>query len=387
MLNTPVLPFTSVLVLAAREGEAATDRTELRRNGVRHVHIMQSGIEAARLLDLQSRNKEANTGRPPVELVICDEQLADISGLEFLQIVRSHPQLASLPVVLVGHSATREGVLEAIQAGCSGYVVRPYTPEAFIKRVRQAQNVRICVELPEILQSGKEALSRKCFTQAIDSFTEVIEEAKPSAEELYTTGNECLLHKDWNGAIASFSKAVRLNTLYAEAYMGLATAWRAKGDSRKYQLYLKQAGEAFTRLEQFGEARKAFLQLRSVRPDASNPLFGVGASMIKLGKFEAAAKAFVEASKLSPENELHVYIARACHFTKNPEKAVVSLCESMERIGEIEQADKLYKRLVTLSKKENMQEEPKTWLFRYPRLREIISVAKYTVDVYRGLEA
>jgi DNA-binding NtrC family response regulator len=61
-----------------------------------------------------------------------------MSGLEFLRLVRTHPRLLTLPVVQVSSDNSRRGVLDAVGAGCSGYLIRPYSLQAFAKQVTGA---------------------------------------------------------------------------------------------------------------------------------------------------------------------------------------------------------------------------------------------------------
>ena len=47
--------------------------------------------------------------------------------LELLKAVRGDPKLAKLPVLMLTAEAKREQIIEAAQAGVSGYVIKPFT--------------------------------------------------------------------------------------------------------------------------------------------------------------------------------------------------------------------------------------------------------------------
>jgi two-component system chemotaxis response regulator CheY len=66
---------------------------------------------------------------PPVGLVISDWNMPNVSGLDFLRKVRADARFAKLPFIMVTAEAEQHQVVEAIKAGVSNYVVKPFTPD------------------------------------------------------------------------------------------------------------------------------------------------------------------------------------------------------------------------------------------------------------------
>jgi two-component system chemotaxis response regulator CheY len=66
---------------------------------------------------------------PQVGLVISDWNMPNMSGLDFLRKVRSDARFAKLPFLLVTAEAEQHQVVEAIKAGVSNYVVKPFTAD------------------------------------------------------------------------------------------------------------------------------------------------------------------------------------------------------------------------------------------------------------------
>lgn len=64
-----------------------------------------------------------------VDLVICDWNMPHMSGLEVLQEIRSKPVHQSLPFLMLTAEAYRENVVEAMKAGVSDYIVKPFTAQ------------------------------------------------------------------------------------------------------------------------------------------------------------------------------------------------------------------------------------------------------------------
>jgi two-component system chemotaxis response regulator CheY len=61
------------------------------------------------------------------DFVVSDWNMPNMTGIELLKAIRSDPALKHLPVLMVTAEAKKENILEAAQAGASGYVVKPFT--------------------------------------------------------------------------------------------------------------------------------------------------------------------------------------------------------------------------------------------------------------------
>ena len=61
------------------------------------------------------------------DFLITDWNMPGMPGLELLKAVRGDARLAKLPVLMLTAEAKREQIIEAAQAGVSGYVIKPFT--------------------------------------------------------------------------------------------------------------------------------------------------------------------------------------------------------------------------------------------------------------------
>jgi two-component system, chemotaxis family, chemotaxis protein CheY len=61
------------------------------------------------------------------DFLITDWNMPGMPGLELLKIVRADAELSKLPVLMLTAEAKREQIIEAAQAGVSGYVIKPFT--------------------------------------------------------------------------------------------------------------------------------------------------------------------------------------------------------------------------------------------------------------------
>ena len=69
--------------------------------------------------------------------VISDWNMPNLDGLGLIRKVRSDPELKELPFLMVTAEAEKEKVIEAIRAGVSNYVVKPFTAEILKEKIEK----------------------------------------------------------------------------------------------------------------------------------------------------------------------------------------------------------------------------------------------------------
>ncbi|MBW2058923.1 MAG: chemotaxis response regulator CheY [Deltaproteobacteria bacterium] len=72
-----------------------------------------------------------------IDFVIADWNMPNMTGLELLKAVRSDEALKDIPFLMVTAEAQKDNIIEAIQAGVSNYVVKPFTPETLREKIAQ----------------------------------------------------------------------------------------------------------------------------------------------------------------------------------------------------------------------------------------------------------
>jgi two-component system chemotaxis response regulator CheY len=72
---------------------------------------------------------------PPIGLIISDWTMPNTSGLDLLKRVRSDSRYGRLPFVLVTAEAEQHQIVEAIKAGVSNYVIKPFTAEGLREKL------------------------------------------------------------------------------------------------------------------------------------------------------------------------------------------------------------------------------------------------------------
>lgn len=76
-------------------------------------------------------------GEDPVDLIISDWNMPKMTGLEFLKNVRGHGNLKDIPFLMVTSEGDEAKILEAVEAGVSQYIVKPFNANQLQKKVKE----------------------------------------------------------------------------------------------------------------------------------------------------------------------------------------------------------------------------------------------------------
>lgn len=328
--DTTPLPFTTALLLVSTEANASVDRRALRDAGIATVRVLSSGLMAARVL----AGLVPNDPEPMPQVVLCHSVLADMSGTDFVALIRSHPQLLDMPVVALASNDDEAHKISALAGGYSALLVRPYAPPklraTLLEAARKATDVNYLTQASNALASGD-------FDTALAQYT-LLAHNQTSPDLAFQEGMRQLQNRQWDNAIRAFQKAMRHISLKGESELGLATAWKAKGDMRRYKHYLSEASQTFTRALQWHKARTVYARLLSVDPKAQSPFLSMAERLIREQRFDEAAEALAAGydlqPDLTPENPAQdptaQSVARACLCADVPSYAVSKIEQSLK---------------------------------------------------------
>jgi two-component system, chemotaxis family, chemotaxis protein CheY len=74
----------------------------------------------------------------PVDMVITDWNMPEMSGIDFIKAVRANDVTRKLPVLMVTTNAAEDDIKEALRAGVNNYVVKPFTPDTIREKIEAA---------------------------------------------------------------------------------------------------------------------------------------------------------------------------------------------------------------------------------------------------------
>ena len=72
-----------------------------------------------------------------IDLILCDWVMPKVSGLEVVKFVKSSDDSKHIPIIMITAEATRENVVQAIQAGIDDYMVKPFKPFALLAKIEK----------------------------------------------------------------------------------------------------------------------------------------------------------------------------------------------------------------------------------------------------------
>lgn len=73
-----------------------------------------------------------------VDLILCDWEMPEMTGEEFLRWIRGQEKYADMPFIMVTSRGERDFIIRAAQAGVSDYLGKPFKPESLVAKVSKA---------------------------------------------------------------------------------------------------------------------------------------------------------------------------------------------------------------------------------------------------------
>jgi CheY-like chemotaxis protein len=87
---------------------------------------------------VNGRKAQALMMREPFDLILCDWEMPEMSGIELLTWTRQQDTMQTLPFIMVTSRGDKENVVQAIQAGVSDFIGKPFTNEQLLTKVKKA---------------------------------------------------------------------------------------------------------------------------------------------------------------------------------------------------------------------------------------------------------
>ncbi|HMS85427.1 MAG TPA: chemotaxis response regulator CheY [Nitrospira sp.] len=69
------------------------------------------------------------------DFVVSDWNMPVMTGIDMLRAIRADEQLKTIPVLMVTAEAQQKNLVEAVQAGVSNYIVKPFTAETMQEKL------------------------------------------------------------------------------------------------------------------------------------------------------------------------------------------------------------------------------------------------------------
>lgn len=90
-----------------------------------------------------------------VDLILCDWEMPEMTGEEFLRWLRDQSDHKDVPFIMVSSRGERDFIVKAVQAGVSDYLGKPFKPEMLIGKVdKQLRKAGKDLSAPTRVSSG-----------------------------------------------------------------------------------------------------------------------------------------------------------------------------------------------------------------------------------------
>ncbi|MEU3412719.1 MULTISPECIES: response regulator [unclassified Streptomyces] len=139
---TPSTEPIEVLLVEDDPGDELMTREAFEDNKIGNtLHVVRDGEEA---LDFLYRRGE-HAGAPTPDLILLDLNLPKYDGRQVLERIKSDPDLAHIPVVVLTTSSAEEDILRSYKLHANAYVTKPVDLDQFIAAVRQIDEFFVTV--------------------------------------------------------------------------------------------------------------------------------------------------------------------------------------------------------------------------------------------------
>jgi CheY-like chemotaxis protein len=131
-----------ILLVEDDSVDAMTVKRAMRDLQVNHsvVHSV-NGEEAMKYLTSPDMEKPF--------VILLDLNMPKMSGIEFLKAMKMHPELKTIPVIVLTTSKERRDVLDSFELGASGYMVKPVDYAKFVEILSRIMVYWSSSELPK----------------------------------------------------------------------------------------------------------------------------------------------------------------------------------------------------------------------------------------------
>ncbi|MEV7680153.1 response regulator [Streptomyces sp. NPDC088341] len=131
-----------VLLVEDDAGDELMTREAFEDNKIRNtLRVVRDGEEALDYLYRRGVHQEA----PRPDLILLDLNLPKYDGRQVLERIKTDPDLAPIPVVVLTTSSAEEDILRSYKLHANAYVTKPVDLEQFISAVRQIDEFFVTV--------------------------------------------------------------------------------------------------------------------------------------------------------------------------------------------------------------------------------------------------
>jgi len=96
--------------------------------------ILERSYEVSLARNAEIAKTILNTAK--VDLILLDMEMPDVSGMEFLSIIRNDNSFYHIPIIIVSSHGTTDVIIDAKKEGAADFVVKPISPQILLEKIR-----------------------------------------------------------------------------------------------------------------------------------------------------------------------------------------------------------------------------------------------------------
>jgi CheY-like chemotaxis protein len=148
MAAEPIL----IVLVEDDDGHAELVERNLKRAGVANgVHRLRDGQEAIDFV--LSQGPHSGRHAPQSMLLLLDIKMPRVDGVEVLRQLKSNPQTALVPVIMLTTTDDPREIHRCYELGCSVYITKPVDYQAFVEAINRLGMFLQVVRIPDTNQA------------------------------------------------------------------------------------------------------------------------------------------------------------------------------------------------------------------------------------------
>ena len=98
--------------------------------------LRSRGYEVLHAADGEEAIQLAQSERPAI--ILLDVMMPGLDGVEVLRFLQQHPEVSSIPVIMLSARKAENDVVTGLRLGATDYMVKPFMPEELFARIERA---------------------------------------------------------------------------------------------------------------------------------------------------------------------------------------------------------------------------------------------------------
>ena len=281
-----------------------------------------------------------------IDCIICAYDMKEITPLALLKIIRREDNLCDTPFFLTDNAFTKIKVIKAGQIGVTGLFVIPYEKKKMKNKLFSTFEYHeepVVQKSQEIFEHGLQLIEKKDYEKALKTFTTLIHQ-RENPEYYFNIGYIKTSQGRHGEAIEAFSKATRLDRLFAKAYEEMGRVYKLMGNLSKAEEYLQFAAEIYMDTDKIGAAEEVLTEILESGMESLNVFNSLGVLYRKKGDTETALKQYKKALKVHPDEPYIYYnIGRLYLDLKETDRAKQYFLQALEKDQTFKEAKQVIK--------------------------------------------